>query len=193
MKLNAKGDKMPTFVYFGDRFFSGKHETESSIMASIRESMTSWTVIDSSSYGRSSRDGMTRFQDDVLMYEPDLVAIMFGIHDAMSPNEVPIPEYRTNLLYMVNKVLPKKTILISPLIVEEEKHSLVKIYDEEMQRVAEETGSTYLDLLPLSKDTQHVQEVLIQKLHIQLFQKEGQEKQKRNFFDKFNLGLNRVF
>lgn len=193
MKLDAKGDKMPTFVYFGDRFFSGKHETESSIMASIRESMTSWTVIDSSSYGRSSRDGMTRFQDDVLMYEPDLVAIMFGIHDAMSPNEVPIPEYRTNLLYMVNKVLPKKTILISPLIVEEEKHSLVKIYDEEMQRVAEETGSTYLDLLPLSKDTQHVQEALIQKLHIQLFQKEGQEKQKRNFFDKFNLGLNRVF
>lgn len=186
---------MPTFVYFGDRFQSSNND--SSAASLIREEMTSWVVIDSSAYGRSSREGMARFQDDVLLYNPDLVAIMFGIHDARTPNSVPIEEFSANLRYMVKRLLPSETILISPILHESEKqpgmNALIQNYCKEMKRVASETGSMYLDLCSLNGECSNIQDVLAKKLLHELVKKETHAENRKSLFQKFNLRSYRVF
>lgn len=191
---------MPTLVCFGDRLPSVKNEEQSIVTVSIREEMTSWVVIDSTAYGRSSREGMTRFQDDVLMYNPDLVTIMFGIHDASTTNPVSIQEYKTNLRYMVNKLSPKKTVLISPgpLINEKQTgmNALIKTYVKEMENVAIETGSRYIDLWQLASEgveRNELHDVLTKKLLDKLHEKEEIKETKKTLFQKFNLGISRVF
>lgn len=191
---------MPTLVCFGDRLPSVKNEEQSIVTVSIREEMTSWVVIDSTAYGRSSREGMTRFQDDVLMYNPDLVTIMFGIHDASTTNPVSIQEYKTNLRYMINKLSPKKTVLISPgpLINEKQTgmNALIKTYVKEMENVAIETGSRYIDLWQLASEgveRNELHDVLTKKLLDKLHEKEEIKETKKTLFQKFNLGISRVF
>ncbi|MFA8439126.1 SGNH/GDSL hydrolase family protein [Pueribacillus sp. YX66] len=191
---------MPTLVCFGDRIPAIKNENQSFVSAAIREQMTSWVVIDSTVYGRSSREGMTRFQDDVLMYNPDLVTIMFGMHDASTTNFVPIQEYKANLRYMVNKLSPKKTILVSPVPLIYEKqmgmNALIRTYVKEMENVAHDTGTRYVNLwqhaFSESVEQNELHHILEKKLIHQLLEKEEIKETKKNLLQKFNLGISRV-
>lgn len=142
---------MRTFVYFGERFL--QIEEQRSVTSYIRDKAKTWNVIDSTVYGHTSREGIARFQTDVFTYQPDFVAITFGISDAVKLNPVSIYEYRTNLKYMINKLSSNKVILIPPFLFNHENEKEIKKYVEAMKKIATETGSDFLEL-------SHIQSVL---------------------------------
>ncbi len=144
---------MPTLVFFGDRitYKIDNEQQETTIPSLIREEMTSWVVIDSTVHGASSRKGMATLQEDVLLHNPDLCMILFGIHDARTFNPVSLKEYETNLRYMVKKITPSRTILITPTPIRqvdasEADHLLIESYANTTEKVANDTGSKLINL-----------------------------------------------
>lgn len=150
---------MPTLVCFGDSLISKEKENNGKrrLTSIIREEMSSWIVINSGVHGGTSRDGLARFQEDVLYHDPDVVSILFGTNDASLLKPVTINEFKTNLLYMVRRMSPERTILISPIPFYNEKREIgvndsIEKYAIETKKIAEETGCLFIDLWKIAKN-----------------------------------------
>lgn len=102
-------------VMFGDSTTAPRPETVKQVYAvrigeELSRSDPHITIHNAGIGGNTTRDAMTRFQSDVLAYNPTLIVIQFGINDAavdvwQSPPatqpRVPLPEYRQNLRTMI--------------------------------------------------------------------------------------------
>lgn len=139
---------MPTLVCYGDSLTAKEKDANGDrrLTSRIRDNMPNWVVINAGIPNGTSRDGIERFQEDVLFHKPDIVTILFGTKDAMSPQQITINEFRTNLTYMIRKLTPERTILISPLPLEHIPKEILAHYAEETRRLADETGCYFIDL-----------------------------------------------
>ena len=139
---------MPTLVCFGDSITAKEKEMDGKLRLTsrIRERMSDWTVINAGVAKATSRDGLARFQEDVLHHNPDLVTILFGRNDAYDFQHVALKEYKRNLTYMIQKMTPQKTILISPLPMNGVSDEQIKRYADETKAIASETGCRFINL-----------------------------------------------
>lgn len=144
---------VPTLVCFGDNFTAKEKESNGKLRLTsrIREKMSHWVVINAGIPNGTSRDGLQRFQEDVLFHDPDIVTIFFGTNDASNEQKVAITEFNTNLNYMIQKIRPQNTILISPFPVQDKQSftfqvETVEQYAEETEKIAKETGCHFIDL-----------------------------------------------
>lgn len=148
---------MPVMVCFGDSITANELEANGTerLTSRIRGEMVTWDVINAGKHGETSRDGLARFQEDVLHHNPDAVSILFGLHDANVSFSVSVKEFEVNLLYMIQRLTPQKTILISPAPVCEEKqpprlNEQIERYAKKTTEIAEKTGCYFIDLWTLA-------------------------------------------
>ena len=110
-----------------------------------------WEVINAGISGNNSRDALLRVERDIVSQSPDLVTVLFGANDAATHKMIKLEEYKTNLLTIVQKITPEKTVLISPSPVDESRpknrtNDVIKEYSNVVNQVAIETGSQFIDL-----------------------------------------------
>ena len=146
---------MPVLVCFGDCLTAREVDDKGNerLTSRIRGALDEWIVINAGS-SPTSRDGVSRFQSDVLSYKPDYVTIFFGTQEACLDDSSDLSEFERNIGYMVNNLPPERVILISPSPVMNEKNTNItnrKIegYAERIKQLAERFGTRHIDLWQL--------------------------------------------
>ncbi|MGB8001068.1 MAG: GDSL-type esterase/lipase family protein [Anaerobacillus sp.] len=149
---------MPVLVCFGDCLTAREVDEKGNerLTSRIRGALDEWIVINAGS-SPTSREGVSRFQSDVLSYQPDYVTIFFGTQEACLGNGSDLIEFERNIGYMVNNLPPERVILISPSPVMNEENTNVtnrKIegYAEKIKHLAEKFGTRHIDLWNLIID-----------------------------------------
>ncbi|MCF6136807.1 SGNH/GDSL hydrolase family protein [Pseudalkalibacillus berkeleyi] len=144
---------MPTLVCFGDSLTAKEESLEGyeRLTPRLRKQLTDWTIVNSGVSGETTRAALARLQDDVLRHSPELVTILFGSNDASEHRRINLQEYERNLEVMIDRINPKKTILISPPpIIEDsqDKRSNEDLarYAESARRIASKRGCYFIDL-----------------------------------------------
>jgi lysophospholipase L1-like esterase len=117
----------------------------------LQRSFSEWNIINAGISGDNTRNALSRLENDVLRYKPDLVIILFGANDAASHKLISIEEYAANLVMIVQRIGHRKTILITPAPVDEARprnrtNEVLLQYAEAVKRVALLTGSQFIDL-----------------------------------------------
>lgn len=107
---------MSLLVCFGDHMIANEVERDGTprLTPRLRRDLKDWIVINSGSSYESITTSLFRFQDDVLRYNPDVVTISFGLGKTELLNSIDLLEVEKNLLIMVQKIHPNKTILVTP-------------------------------------------------------------------------------
>lgn len=108
---------MLTVVAFGDSITLARRQDEANRWPAILERLlqdivknaasdTEVRVINSGIGGDTSREGLARFEKDVLKHDPDIVLIEFGGNDATTDADrnVPLSEFRTNCEAMIDRI-----------------------------------------------------------------------------------------
>ncbi|WP_226658584.1 SGNH/GDSL hydrolase family protein [Pseudalkalibacillus hwajinpoensis] len=146
---------MPVLVCFGDCLTAREVDDKGNerLTSRIRGALDEWIVINAGSTP-TSREGVSRFQSDVLSYQPDYVTIFFGTQEACLIDGSDIGEFERNIGYMVNNLPPERVILISPSPVMNEENASVtnqKIegYAERIRFLAKNFGTRHIDLWQL--------------------------------------------
>ncbi|WP_171016750.1 GDSL-type esterase/lipase family protein [Pseudalkalibacillus caeni] len=150
---------MPTLVCFGDNITAGECDWDGGLRLTsrIREEMEDWIVINAGTEAGTTRDGVMRFQSDVMSYKPDLVTIFFGGNDASENAGIELSEYEKNLTYMIRNISPEKVILISPSPIDEtmqnyRNNKRMEMYANKVRDLADKTGAHYIDLWSMMKE-----------------------------------------
>lgn len=107
---------MSLLVCFGDQMIAKEVERDGTprLTPRLRKELQDWTVINAGSTNESISSSLFRFQDDVLRYNPDIVTISFGLDKTEILGPLDLLEIEKNLLIMVQKIQPNKTILVTP-------------------------------------------------------------------------------
>ncbi|SDM58783.1 Lysophospholipase L1 [Fictibacillus solisalsi] len=137
---------MKTLVCFGDSITAHEINDDDSLRltSQVRLSFNKWNVINAGVPAETTRLALTRFQEDVLRHEPDLVTILFGANDASTHRLIDVEEYKNNLVYMIEKLGPSKVILISPSPVNEnQQHARTNERTQQYAKAVKELAETY--------------------------------------------------
>ncbi|MCK6256711.1 SGNH/GDSL hydrolase family protein [Fictibacillus sp. KIGAM418] len=144
---------MKTLVCFGDSITSEEKSDDGSLRLSsrVRLSLQKWNVINAGVPAETTRVALTRFQEDVLRHDPDLVTILFGANDASRHRLIEVEEYKKNLEYMIEKLGPSKVILVSPSPVNERfqharSNEELKNYAFAVRKLAKKYNTHFVDL-----------------------------------------------
>ncbi len=142
---------MYRLVCFGDSITARKEGSSDSMLTLKLSTQLKMEIINAGVPGDNSCDALRRIEKDVLSYQPDLVAVLFGANDAAFHKTVSLETYKQNMTEIVNLIGAEKTILISPAPVDESKQSarsnkVLSTYANVVQQVANQTGSHYIDL-----------------------------------------------
>jgi isoamyl acetate esterase len=144
---------MSLLVCFGDHMIANEVESDGTprLTPRLRKDLQDWIVINAGSMSESVTTSLFRLQDDVLRYNPDVVAISFGLDKTEVLSSLDLLEIEKNLLIMVQKVQPNKTILITPPpdIVEPSNRELrekIDLYVTTVRKVVKITNCHLIDL-----------------------------------------------
>ncbi|WP_347550782.1 GDSL-type esterase/lipase family protein [Pseudalkalibacillus hwajinpoensis] len=149
---------MPVLVCFGDCLTAGEVDDKGNerLTSRIRSALDEWIVINAGS-SPTTREGVSRFQSDVMSYQPDYVTIFFGTQEACLDHGSEVKEFERNIEYMVNSLPPERVILISPSpVINEENTKLtnrkIEGYAERIKHLSETFGTRHIDLWHLIQD-----------------------------------------
>lgn len=149
---------MKTLVCFGDSITSQEQSEDGSLRLTsrIRLSLQKWNVVNAGVPAETTRVALTRFQEDVLRHDPDLVTILFGANDASSHRQIEVEEYKNNLVYMIEKLGPSKVVLLSPAPVDERyqharSNDIMEKYALAVKELAEKYHTHFIDLWSVMK------------------------------------------
>jgi hypothetical protein len=143
---------MSLLVCFGDQMIANEIEKDGTprLTPRIRNKLRDWTVINAGSQNETLTTSLFRFQDDVLRFNPDVVTISFGIDEEQFKEPIDILEIEKNLLIMVQKIQPGKTILVTPLPLidnmNKDRKGHLDSYAKAVRRIAEKTSCHLIDL-----------------------------------------------
>ncbi|EIT84567.1 lipase/acylhydrolase domain-containing protein [Fictibacillus macauensis ZFHKF-1] len=164
---------MNTVVCFGDGITA--HETSEDgslrLTSRVRYALDDWSVINAGVSRETTRVALTRFQEDVLRHEPDLVTILFGANDACQQSLIEREEYRNNLEYMIEKLGGHKVLLLSPSPVIEKLqytrcNDLLKEYADVVQQLALQYNTHFIDLWGEMKKRKYEKLLIEDGLHL---------------------------
>ncbi|MBC6971224.1 SGNH/GDSL hydrolase family protein [Bacillus sp. Xin] len=144
---------MNILVCFGDSITADEtfwNETPR-LTPRLQEQFPNWKIENAGVSGDNTFDALRRIEEDVLSYEPTFVTVFFGANDAACHKQVPLQEYKSNLMEIVKRISPEKVLLISPASVDEERqhartNEVLSQYAKVVEEVAKQTGSHFLDL-----------------------------------------------
>ncbi len=144
---------MPTLVCFGDSLTAMEESRDGyeRLTPRLRKQLSEWTIVNSGISGETTRAALARLQEDVLRHSPDLVTILFGSNDASEHRRINLQEYERNLEIMIDRITPKKTILISPPPVieasqEKRRNKELERYAQVTRKIANKRGCYFIDL-----------------------------------------------
>ncbi|WP_270181607.1 GDSL-type esterase/lipase family protein [Alkalihalobacillus sp. CinArs1] len=167
---------MPVLVCFGDCLTAREVDEKGNerLTSLIRNELEEWIVINAGS-SSTTREGVSRFQTDVLSYQPDFVTIFFGTQEACINKESNLLEYEKNIGYMLNNLPRERVILISPSPIRAEENASVtnhKIegYADKIKSLSQKFNTKHIDLWSIMKEHK-AQESLYEKDGVQLNRK----------------------
>ena len=144
---------MKRLICFGDSITAREVSDDGTdrLTPRLRNGLTNWDVINAGVSGNNSRDALHRVDRDVISQFPDLVTVLIGANDAATHKMIEQKEYESNLLIIVQKITPEKTVLISPPPVDEQRprnrtNAVLQEYAHVVERVAMKTGSQFINL-----------------------------------------------
>lgn len=144
--------KSKIYAAFGDSITEGYGVKENfvSILAErIRKSCPSMDlkVVNAGASGDNSMDGLNRLDRDVLLHDPDLVTVNFGVNDAFSG--ITTDQFKENLRKIIHRVAAsgcKRIILLScEAIPDGWVERQVLPYWDAMRETAASEGCVYAD------------------------------------------------
>lgn len=143
---------MPVLVCFGDCLTANEVNEKGNerLTSLIRNQLEEWIVINAGS-SPTTREGVSRFQSDVLSYHPDYVTILFGTQEACLSNEPNHSEFERNIGYMLKNLPSEQVVLISPSPVRDEENTFltnqtIQGYAERVKQLSDKFGTKYIDL-----------------------------------------------
>ncbi|WLR59485.1 SGNH/GDSL hydrolase family protein [Guptibacillus hwajinpoensis] len=149
---------MPVLVCFGDCLTAREVDDKGNerLTSRIRGALDEWIVINAGSTP-TSREGVSRFQSDVLSYKPDYVTIFFGTQEACLGQSSDLSEFERNIEYMVNNLPSERVILISPSPVMNEgnvsmTNQKIEGYADRIKHLANKLGTRHIDLWKLIRE-----------------------------------------
>jgi lysophospholipase L1-like esterase len=157
---------MPNLVCFGDTITARTEgHLEPLLTLKLKSKLPDWEIINTGVPGNNTFDAVQRIDRDVLTHNFDLVTVLFGANDAAFHKVVELKDYQSNLMEIVRKITPLKTILISPAAVDEDlqharTNAVLKNYSEVVQDVSIKTGCHFIDLYSRMITTPNYQEML---------------------------------
>lgn len=124
-----------------------------------------WEVVNAGVPGNNTFQARERVENDVVRHDPDLVTVFFGANDAAFHKQVPLPDFKTNLIEIITILGAKRVILISPAPIDERlqefrTNAVMQQYADAVREVSEEVGSHYLDLFTRMIELPNLHEVL---------------------------------
>ncbi|WP_246945349.1 SGNH/GDSL hydrolase family protein [Bacillus pinisoli] len=151
---------MKTLVCFGDSITAGKEGHKESLLTSLlSKQLVDFKIINSGVPGDNTNQALDRLKNDVLVYKPDLVTVLFGANDAALHKTVELEVFKENIRKITTSIGSNRTILISPAPVDEELQKartniILSKYADAVREVSIETESHFIDLFGyiLSKD-----------------------------------------
>ncbi|MDO6657566.1 GDSL-type esterase/lipase family protein [Anaerobacillus sp. 1_MG-2023] len=149
---------MPVLVCFGDCLTAREVDDKGNerLTSRIRGALDEWIVINAGSTP-TSREGVSRFQSDVLSYKPDYVTIFFGTQEACLGQGSDLSEFERNIEYMVKNLPSERVILISPSPVMNEgnfsmTNQKIEGYADRIKHLANKLGTRHIDLWKLIRE-----------------------------------------
>lgn len=157
---------MPTLVCLGDSITAKEQDPQGILKLTprLQQSLADWKIINAGVPGDNTRGALTRLPTDVLNHDPDLVTVLLGTADASENKGIAISEYERNLTFIVEKITPQRTLLITSPPIDQallsaRKKALprsnfvtlqtLEKYVKVASQVAHSTGSYWLDLWSL--------------------------------------------
>lgn len=107
MSLTDRSNSRRSVVAFGDSITRGYGVADSSGWVSLlQRRFSSVTVVNAGGNGNTSREGLARFENDVVPWLPGIVVVIFGGNDPVNEEarRVGLEEFRENLLEIVHRV-----------------------------------------------------------------------------------------
>jgi acyl-CoA thioesterase-1 len=116
------------------------------------------TVVNAGIGGHTTKDGLQRFDKDVLSQQPDYVVIMFGLNDSWidagkTASRLTVDEYRANLENMLARLKERgiKAVLMTPNAALQptygtDRNATLKPYVEAVRTLAAERGIPLVDV-----------------------------------------------
>ncbi|MCA0987780.1 GDSL-type esterase/lipase family protein [Guptibacillus algicola] len=148
---------MPVLVCFGDCLTAKEVDEKGNerLTSLIRNQLEEWIVINAGS-SPTTREGVSRFQTDVLSYQPDFVTILFGTQEACLNHENNLSEFEKNIGYMLNNLPQERVILISPSPIRDEENTSftnhkIEGYADRVKHLSKKFDTKHIDLWSIIK------------------------------------------
>ncbi|WP_270279652.1 SGNH/GDSL hydrolase family protein [Vagococcus bubulae] len=147
---------MKKIILFGDSITAGYRngEIDTILNTKIEHLLnTKVEIINAGIPGDTTKGALSRFQDHVVSYEPDIVTIFFGANDAAKLSGISVIQYEENLAYLIEQIGAKKVVLIGPPYAHQmmyhDERPLVDLmqYNNAAQRVAKSFSISYVNIL----------------------------------------------
>ncbi|WP_261129040.1 GDSL-type esterase/lipase family protein [Bacillus sp. Marseille-Q3570] len=157
---------MLKLVCFGDSISARNEGYVNPILTTkLSSKLKDFEIINSGVAGDNTFDALKRIEKDVVNHNPDIVTILFGANDAAFHKMIDLKSYENNLIKIIHSTSPKKTILISPSPVDEEKqfarnNRILSKYALIVRKVDETNGSYFIDFFTEMLVQDHFQEIL---------------------------------
>ncbi|MBH0229386.1 GDSL-type esterase/lipase family protein [Halobacillus yeomjeoni] len=142
---------MARLVCFGDSITARREGFSTSMLTTkLAEQLETFEVFNEGKSGGDTCDALQRIED-VQQHDPDVVTVLFGSNDAAFHKMVDLDTYKANLIEIVRRLQPAKSILITPPPVDEDMqvartNDELEIYGRAVKEVSKETGSDCIDL-----------------------------------------------
>ncbi|GAA0499719.1 SGNH/GDSL hydrolase family protein [Salinibacillus aidingensis] len=142
---------MEKLVCFGDSITARKEGYDTPMLTTkLAVQLEGFEVINAGASGNNTYDALSRIENDVIKYNPNLVTVMFGANDAAFHKMVDLETYKTNIYKITQMIKPKRTILITPAPVDEKvqfarTNEVLFDYALSVNHVAVETGCHFID------------------------------------------------
>ncbi|QIL45838.1 esterase [Vagococcus coleopterorum] len=145
---------MEKVILFGDSITAGYTEGEitDELTKRISAKLTEVDVVNAGIPGDTTTGALVRLHDHVLRYQPQVVTVFFGANDVCPSCEVPLEQYRANLVSIVEQIGSQKVILIGLPYVnpkrydEERPDEEVLNYNQVVREVAETYEIPFVEL-----------------------------------------------
>ncbi|OHB52691.1 MAG: hypothetical protein A2Y12_03275 [Planctomycetes bacterium GWF2_42_9] len=127
-RASSLKDKQIKIVAFGDSITAAVGlGTEQKWTSLLEKKLNShkknihWTVVNSGIGGNTSREGLMRFEKDVLSFQSDIVLVQFGGNDAgtVADRAVSVEEFKHNLNIMYEAIKTQMMLLSYPPIIDD--------------------------------------------------------------------------